>query len=686
MDVAAHPGWPARRSLLLAAALLLSLGAVFHAQIRTGFGLVTGDRLDGLIQVSILEHWFNVLRGLSAWDTTNYFHPHRGTLAYNDGYLLYGLAYSVFRALGLDPFLAAEFVNLALRALGFLGAYRFARVVLRLPFAWATLGAVLFTLCAGVHQQSAHAQLLSVALGPPAALLAARTLWALEKGARGAALGWGAGLAALASAWLLTAFYTAWLLGFYALLLALAWLLLTPGAPGRTMAVLRREWLVVGAICLIFAAGAAPFLALYLPKAAESGMHAPEALLPYLPRLVDTLRVGPGNLLFGWLDPFLGAAPSPERLVGWPPVHLACFLAASVWCWRQRPALRPVVVAVAVFYALTLEVGGLSGWWVVRDLVPGAGAVRVVSRAWLVLAGPVLCVVLVGLRGLLGGARLPAAALAAVLVAEQLGSGPAVAALDRLAELRRLRAVPAAPAGCHAFAVLTARTDDPEADTLLQRVSPNANAMLIAEILGLPTINGISTFNPPDWDFADPLGPGYRERVAAYARAHGITALCGLDLRAARWVMDPEGHAPAHMVPTGGTLSLRRGGPGEAMLAEGWHAPDGWGRWGEPRAALRFVPQGEPGPLSLTAWAFALPTTTGGARRVRVVADGEVVATWEVAAEPAEYRAPLPAPPAPGREVRVEFLAEDAADRAGPGGGDTRSLGLGVIALRLDPR
>ena len=120
------------RLAVIALALLLSVGAVFAIPIATQFRFVTGDRLDGLIQVSIFEHWFNVLSGHAAWDTTNYFHPYRGTLAYNEGYLLYGIVYAGFRSIGVDPFLAAEAVFVALRVLGFLTAYWFARRALAL--------------------------------------------------------------------------------------------------------------------------------------------------------------------------------------------------------------------------------------------------------------------------------------------------------------------------------------------------------------------------------------------------------------------------------------------------------------------------------------------------------------------------------------------------------------------------
>ena len=156
-----------------------------------------------------------------------------------------------------------------------------------------------------------------------------------------------------------------------------------------------------------------------------------------------------------------------------------------------------MLVAAGAVYALTLKVGGVSGWCLVYQAIPGGKAIRVVARAWIVLAaGPVLCVVLLWLQELSGGKPAVAAVLAALLVAEQLSSGPDVARLDRLGELRHLDAVLPPPARCRAFTALSARSDDPEASKTLQTVSANANAMLIAEVANLPTINGTSSFNP----------------------------------------------------------------------------------------------------------------------------------------------------------------------------------------------
>ena len=65
--------------------------------------------------------------------------------------------------------------------------------------------------------------------------------------------------------------------------------------------------------------------------------------------------------------------------------------------------------------------------------------------------------------------------------------------------------------------------------------SPNADAMLLAEILHLPTVNGLSTFTPPDGHFVDDDHEAYLSNIRTYAARHAISGLCGLDLRNFRW-------------------------------------------------------------------------------------------------------------------------------------------------------
>ena len=138
-------GTGARRGIgacMVALGLLAALAIFFRLQISNGWTLLFGDRTDGAIMVTILEHWFNVFAGHAEWNMLFYFFPHDNTLGYNDGYFLYGVIYAVFRFCGLDMFLATELVNVTVKAIGFLSFYAFMRSALPVPRLLAVTGAL----------------------------------------------------------------------------------------------------------------------------------------------------------------------------------------------------------------------------------------------------------------------------------------------------------------------------------------------------------------------------------------------------------------------------------------------------------------------------------------------------------------------------------------------------------------
>ena len=100
-------------------AFILTFGVIFYTQISTGFDFVIGSRFDGIIETSILHHWYNVFAGHAKWNQVAYFYPYIDTLGYNDGYFIFGLIFAIYKLLGLDIFLASEFVNITIKFIGF---------------------------------------------------------------------------------------------------------------------------------------------------------------------------------------------------------------------------------------------------------------------------------------------------------------------------------------------------------------------------------------------------------------------------------------------------------------------------------------------------------------------------------------------------------------------------------------
>ena len=542
--------------VVFVAVLVATIAIFFRLQIMNGFSVLFSDRNDGVIEDVILEHWFNVVRGLSAWTEVNYFYPHPNTLGYTDGYFLYGLAQAIFRGAGLDPFLASEMVNVVVKTIGFVAFFAACQRIFGLSFGWALFGAALFTLSHSSYVQAGHAQLFSISFAPLMAVLLWEGYRALLAGRQRRFLLFGCGAVLFYAAWLLTAYYMAWFFAFFGAVLA-AMLLWLGGKPAvaRFFQAVRSN---LGALLLtvaVTAAALAPFLVVYLPKAEETGMRSFASVLTSTPALKDIVNVGASNVLYGRAYTVTVKALCPscdvsfgELTTGITPLLLILLGCCCVWLLRlsappeRQTLLGGIALATVITWGLCIHVRTLSGWYLVYQLFPGAKALRVIARYQIFLMVPIVALVVCYLAAL--WQRLPRAvmlALCGLLLLGELDTGASgTVTLDRQAENERSSAG-APPRECQAFFVSPAR--DQDSSTLVNAVYPhNVDAMMIAERVNLPTINGFASFNPSDWDFAYPNKPDYPVRIEKYAASHKLTALCRLDLATLQW--QPNWRAP----------------------------------------------------------------------------------------------------------------------------------------------
>jgi hypothetical protein len=537
------PASRATRCALAVAAGLLSVAVFFRTEIANHFTLLNGDRYDAVIAIAILEHWSNLLRGLAPVAETNFFFPVHGTLGYNDGYFLTGLIDAIFRRLGADPYLAAELVSVVLRAICFAGVYAASRRLLRLDQAFALLAAALATIADNMTVQALHGQLMTVAFVPLMALLMEGAVRAFAAHDKRRFLV----LAAIASlffgAWLLTSFYTAWFFTLFGCLFAAALYALAPVEVRQsTLSTLRAQILSAVAALFFLLLCVCPFLAIYLPKAIETGQHAYLEAFLNLPTIADLFNVGGGNLIFGRF--FSNAWTEMEVAIA--PGLLVLFGAACVWLRTPHKSgsgddetrwliARALCLATLTSYLLILRVGPASAWSVVYVLVPGSHAIRVVSRFQLLLEIPVAVIAAFYLsehRARFGRPLL--ALVCALLLLEEINTLPPLH-LNRSKEMAFFASIPAAPKNCSAFFVSKARSEGQSGAFVDGVYSHNVDAMFLAETRNLHTVNGFGSFLPPHWNLIDPDRPAYLNDVRAFAAQHGIAGLCSVDLKAKSW-------------------------------------------------------------------------------------------------------------------------------------------------------
>ena len=538
-------------ALLCMMLAVASLTIFFRDDLYVGFASVLGDRLDGTIELALLQHWSNVVNGVEAWNAPGFFYPTRDTLGYNDGYLLTGLIFAFLRMLGTGLYMASEGTNALVKLSGFIGFVVFATTVFRCRLWIAALGGVVFTDALNSYAQSGHAQLLTVSFAPILGAILISMARAITVQRRREVLAYGAAGAVFLATWLLTAFYIAWFFVLYTSLVATISLFAFAGYLTEFANAARRCAGPLGLSTVVLVLSLIPFLVVYVPKASETGMHPFGEVFGYLSTPIDILNVGGESPFFRTLQFRLAPlfSPGSEHIMGITPILLVVFSVALTGFALRSKTVRTrfafcMGVSAIVLWCISIRFGHFTVWRLIYDTFPGARGVRVISRVPLLLEWPVVTVATIGLnefgswalrRDWRRGGGVAIVAVLLVLIVEQAGSAPQ-SMVDRSREYAWLRSIPRPPAACRSFFVARNRDADPIfGQRLSNLVGHGISAMLVAEWLRLPTINGFATFVPVGWNLMGIDQPDYLTRVQAYVQSHRLIGICGLDLQAKRW-------------------------------------------------------------------------------------------------------------------------------------------------------
>jgi len=516
--------------------------------------LIAGDFGDSRLNLTLLEHWYNVYRGLDDWLSPPFFFPIERALSYSHTLFLQSLPYSSLRLAGCDPYVSFELTLWLLAQVGYASMIGLLRK-LGVRRSFAILGAVLFTF-SNLHHNAGAPPSYSIMLVPLLCLCVAKGASAGAVHSASAAV-WLSAAGALYSLLLFSDFYTGWFLTFFAATVAAITLLIQPRVVRRFLAFVGDNWRSILLSGAVAALALVPFVITYGPAIAAGQGRSYDEVMRNSMTLADLFNVSSRNFAWGWLMRRL----SPRfKNVGWdyglPPGMLIAFVAGcGLLCTgaqrlaRRRGELRAVLLtsmamSVFVIWALLCRSESASLWHLVWRRVPGAEVIRLTFRFQYQLSLAVVVVVITTLStawdgliargGWSGGPRRRAtlAAIAAVgawLAIEEVNL-TRTHGVDRRQELARLASLPGPDARCRSFCILefpAVRSSNP--------ISLQIDAMLIAERLTLPTVNGYGGLGPPDWHLENPQAPDYIERVHRWAAAHRLSHVCALAPSERRW-------------------------------------------------------------------------------------------------------------------------------------------------------
>ncbi|MBR6381368.1 MAG: hypothetical protein IKS07_06830 [Lachnospiraceae bacterium] len=548
---------------LLCILILAAFELITFRRVLFGGWLIAsgGDALndaDGLLAVLMNEHWVRVIRGLEPWDTWMSLYPAKGSVAFNDMYLMHALLYVPMRLLGMDRYAAFAGMVCGWHAIGTYIWYGMSRKVLRWEPLPALLGTTAFSFGSYYLVKIWHCQFLAMAL-VPVVIGSAYVFWMELTGdvkkRRIAGALWVCMMVLL--------FYTAPYLAEFVIIAHILYVVvsfLTSGKAGMAKALrriggyLKKYWweilcyIALGILLMI------PFCLLYLPRIGGSSRDYAETLYYCIPWR-GVLRLPSSNLLYGrWM----GDTGNGEWAVGIPILEWILLLACFVRAIRKKDGQGiALFLTTGLVYGTVLRVHGMSLWKVFYALIPGAASMRAVCRMAL-MAIP-FAALLLGrtAQGMLQIASSEAGrtemkqkgrnvavlgilCVTLLVYAENAQSGGIACAWTRdtaLAREERLLALAGTvPADCESFYCVESAAGAEMAEY------PGfyrgcADAWLLADLIGVPTLNSFASFLPEGYgETYNIYTASYEGDVRNWIQTNDLRNVYRFDLSSGTWM------------------------------------------------------------------------------------------------------------------------------------------------------
>ncbi|MBI4586216.1 MAG: hypothetical protein HY717_19570 [Planctomycetes bacterium] len=512
---------------------LLGLLWAFHPTLLSGLKEVQTDPGDPRLVNYILEHgwrWLGGAPGHERFWSPPFFYPAENVLAYSENLLGAAPLYWPWRAAGLPPDTSFQMWMLSAATLNYLAAWFLLRRCLRLGTGASCAGAFLFAFASSRTAQLGHPQLLPQWYSVLAAAALARLFDGGDAGKGDAGKGAGgtfkAGWIALFFLGVAGQLYASLYLGWFLLVglaVAALWAAALPACRAPLLRILKAHGWAIALGAMASGLLLLPLAWPYYGASREVGPRTYHQVTYMLPSLASWIYPGEGSWLYGWLGklpPFRSFRYPAEHSLGIGPITTLLVLIG--FCrFRQRAPVRLLALSAAtLFLSVTAFLPGSSLWQFLFPVIPGAGAIRALSRIALLFLLPASLGLALFLESCKGRWALLLASAAAVL--EQ---GHTTSSYDKMAVRAEVAALSrAVDRSCRAFLYT------PAADRAKARGAHryHLDAQWAQLGSGIPTLNGYSGSSPPGYGLEDCrlLGSGDLEGVekalALWAERRGL--------------------------------------------------------------------------------------------------------------------------------------------------------------------
>lgn len=536
--------------------LTFILTTLYYNQITNSFTYLLGDisGYDNTIHSSILEHWFNFFQGNSSWAQVGYFYPYERTIAQTDGYFLTGLIYLPFRILGLDPYLATEFVGITLKVIGFFGVLLISQKVFSFNLNYSLVIATLFCLNNAMTAHGYRIQLATVAFVPWLFYLHFETIKAFFNCQKMRFFSLGSLSMVFIGLWCITCFYMSWFYTLYALIFLLILFLITKTSLISILRQAKIMLLPLTGVVTIGLVSLSPFVYAFYPKSLESGTRKYENISFATLTPENLFQLGDSNLFYSPIYTRILQFLSPNYIRDtWEyynmGISIFIFIMAlgSLFYFKKsaetnNKLIFALFISTVISFILILRIRDLSIWELVFYSIPGAKALGVVSTFMLILSlplyiGAIFFISKVNLNKLL--------VIPVVLFLFLSEYNSPLLKLDRQTQIKMNLVVEKPLPNCESFYVTGWENQEKFYgfwEWVNNQYGHNTSAMMIAQIVNLPTLNGMASFIPKDYNLVGPNGTAfspnsdeYKTRINAHIKRFELQGVCELNLNTKKW-------------------------------------------------------------------------------------------------------------------------------------------------------